>query len=339
MTKSDYIRNYIIENDLYELPSRTLAKSILSTNSKMFGEYNDKNIDRVRSIIRTIRYSNNRRDRDTNGRNPEDKLFAERFKGYLEPDVNDYSPFIIPESVTRLGILNDIHIPFHHKENLNAAIEYLKRKEINGLLLNGDILDCYKSSYFLKDPRMRDMQDEFNMLREFIDNLNAIFDCPIYYKIGNHEERIETSVLRSIPELVHFVTFENCLADGGRFDFNEYKLTLIKDKRVVKFTEHLSILHGHEYRTGMFNPVGVARWLYMKARSNAACGHAHKKDSFAARNLNGHTIETHSIGCLCDMNPRYMPLNDWQPGFAYARRTEDGGYKFSNLLVKDGVVL
>lgn len=338
-TKTDYIRNFIIENDLYTLPSRTLAKMILSSNSKLFGEYNEKNIDSVRGIIRTIRYSNNHTNHSNNGHPPKHKLFAERFHDFMDPDINDYSPFEIPVEVTRMGILNDIHFPFHHKENLAAAIEYLKRKEINGILLNGDILDCYKSSKFLQDPRMRNMNEEFEVLREFIDSLNSEFNCPVFYKLGNHEERIEHSVLRQVPELVHFITFENCLADGGKFDLNEYKLTIIKDKRIVKFTEHLSIIHGHEYRTGIFNPVGVARWLYMKARSNAACAHAHKKDSFAARSIQHRVIETHSIGCLCDLRPKYMPLNDWQAGFAFVRRTEDNKYKFSNLLIEEGTVL
>ena len=331
--KIEFIRNYIIENDLWTLPSRTLAKSVVSANTKLFGDYNDINIDLTRGIIRRLRYSSGS-EKATNN-----KLFAERFHSYQDPDINDFSPFTIPKTITRLGVLNDIHIPYQDKKNLQAAIEYLKAKEIDGLLLNGDIIDCYSLSVFLKDPRQRNVFDELEMLREFIDGLNYTFNCPIYYKIGNHEERLELTVLRQIPELVHFVTFENCLADNGKFDFNEYKLTIIKDKRIIKFTDHLSILHGHEYRTGMFNPVGVARWLYTKARGNAVCGHAHKKDSFAARDIQGRTIETHSIGCLSEMTPKYMPLNDWQAGFAFVRRNDDDTYKFSNLLIENGRVL
>ena len=145
-TKTDYIKQYIIDNDLFTLPSRTLAKSVLSANPKLFGDYNEKNIDKVRSVIRVIRYSCGE-----NKKTPDNKLFIERFHGYLEPDLNDYSPFVIPDTITKLGIINDIHIPFHNKENLNAALEFLKQKEINGLLLNGDIIDCYKASVFLKE--------------------------------------------------------------------------------------------------------------------------------------------------------------------------------------------
>ena len=316
ITKTDYIKQYIIDNDLFTLPSRILAKSVLNANPEMFGEYNDKNIDNVRNLIRYIRYS-----RGEKKQYHEHKLFAEKFHGYLDPDINDYSPFVIPDTVTSLGILNDIHLPFHNQDNLDAAIDFLKRKGIDGLLLNGDVMDCYKSSSFLKDPRMRNMEDEFNITREFIDRLNSEFNCPIFYKLGNHEERIENSVLRQIPELVHFVTFENCLSEGGEFDFNEYKLTVIKDKRIIKFTSHLSIIHGHEYRAGMSNPVGVARWLYMKARDNAACGHAHKKDSFAARNIKGQTVETNAIGCLCHDKETEVLTDDGFVKFQDLKRT------------------
>ncbi len=333
-TKYDYIRSFITENNLFTLPTRTLSKMILHANPKLFGEYNEKNIDKIRSYAREIRDSKGRK-----GVNEKNRLFAEKFHGFLEPDLNDYSPFTIPESVKSLAILNDIHIPFHNKTNLDAAIEYLKKREIDGILLNGDILDCYKASRFLRDPRKRDMEMEFDALREFIDSLNYIFKCPIFYKLGNHEERIENAVLRSVPELVGFLTFESCLAKNGSFDFKEYNLQIIKDKRIVQFTKYLSILHGHEYRIGIWNPVGVARWLFMKARTNAVCGHAHRKDSFSTRTLQQQTIETHSIGCLCDMNPEYRPLNDWQSGFAYVKRLDNGHYKFTNILIENGEIL
>ena len=185
---------------------------------------------------------------------------------------------------------------------------------------------------------MRDVVDEFHVLREFIDILNAEFNCPIYYKLGNHEERLENSVMREVPDLVDFISFQSCLENNGAFDLNEYKCTIIKDKRRIKFTDNFTFLHGHEYRTGMFNPVGIARWLFMRARANAACGHGHKSDSFAARSLNSELITTYSIGCLCDMTPQYMPLNDWQAGFAIAERSDDQ-VMFINYMIDKGRIL
>lgn len=331
--KTKFIKQFVIDNDLWQTPSRTLAKMVLAANPKIFGEYNDENIDSARSLIRYLRHTFGTNKSELN------QLFADKFAGFMEPDQSEYTPFVIPETVTKLGIICDVHFPFQHKQNLESALQFLETKEIDGLLLNGDIIDCYKGSSFLQDPRQRNLFDEMNILREFIDTLNSRFNCPIFYKTGNHEERIELSVLRQVPELVHFITFENCLSDTGKFDFDEYKLTVIKDKRIVKFTSHLSILHGHEYRGGLGSPVGIARWLYLKARSNAATAHFHKKDSFSARTIEQHTIETHSIGCLSEMNPKYMPLNDWQSGFAFVRRIERDNYRFSNHLIENGKVL
>jgi len=337
--KTDYIRRFVIEKNIFHLPSRTIARMIVEENSALFGKYNQRNIEKARNIIRRLRYSNPNRNKNASGYKEDDLLFAQMFRGINESDEREFKPFFIPDEVTRLGIINDVHIPFHNKKNLKAAIDYLKQKEINGLLLNGDILDCYQVSRFLKDRRKKRLAEEMDILREFIDNLNSELNCPIFYKLGNHEERIELLVIAETPELVNFVTFENVLSMAGQFNFDDYKLTIIKDKRIIKFTEHLTILHGHEYRTGIFNPVGVSRWLYNKAGVNSCCGHAHKSDSFTKRTVDQKTIGTWSIGCLSEMNPEYMPLNDWQSGFAYVRKTDDGYFKFSNLMIDNGKIL
>jgi hypothetical protein len=330
LTKRDLIRQFIIDNDYYTIPSRQIAKMIITHYPKEFGEYNDKNIDNVRNHIRCLRDSSNHHT-------AKDKLFAERFHGFLEPDLNDFTPFKIPDNIGSIGILNDIHFPFQHQINLNATLDWLEEKGIEGILLNGDIIDCYKGSTFLKDRRKRSLIDEFNVLREFIDSLNARYNCQIFYKLGNHEERIENMVLKEVPELLEFIDFESCLRDGGKFDFNEYKLTVIKDKRIVKFTDNLNIFHGHEFRTGMFSPVGVARWLYNKTTANAMCGDRHTVDSYSDIGVDDRVYMTWAIGCLCDLHPKYMPFNKWKSGFAYIKR--DGkNFKVTNLLMKEGEV-
>jgi len=333
MNKRAIIRNYISDRNIYTVPSKTVARMIVRDLPDVF-----KDIEAVRYDIRRIRHSAGKNFSST-----KDKEFAEKFHSYFDADINDYTPFVIPDTITRLGVLNDIHIPYHNQVNLDVAIEYLVEKNINGLLLNGDIIDCYKSSYFLKDPRKRNTNEEFYMLREFLDQMNLLFNCPIYYKLGNHEERIEMSVFREVPELLDFINFESCLegrdSEGNKiFDLKEYNITIIKDKRKIKYTDNLTILHGHEYRTGMFNPVGVARWLFMRTRANACCGHAHKSDSFAANSIEDKTIGTWAIGCLCDMHPQYMPLNDWQSGLAYIERHGDY-FQFDNRKIQKGVLL
>jgi len=46
------------------------------------------------------------------------------------------------EGVTTLGIASDIHFPIHNRQAVIACFGKLKELEIDGLYLNGDILDC-----------------------------------------------------------------------------------------------------------------------------------------------------------------------------------------------------
>ena len=109
---ADTIREYIIDNDAFTVPSRTLAKRLLIEYPDIFGKYDDKSISRVRGQVRRLRGAAGE------GRvNTKNKLFEEKFGGYLEPKLNDYEDFIIPDDVIKLAILNDIHIPYQNQAN------------------------------------------------------------------------------------------------------------------------------------------------------------------------------------------------------------------------------
>ena len=340
LKKTEAARQYIVEktndeNNYYTIPTRTLAKILCRDIPEVFGEYNDKNIETTRSVVRKIRWSNGGQKKE---RAAIDKLFADRFRGFLQPDMNNITPFVIPENILNLLILADTHLPFYNKTNLESALMWGKEHGVDGVLLNGDILDCYKISRFLIDRRKRDMVTEFEMLREWIDNISYILGgVPIYYKMGNHEERIEKLVLREVPQLIEFLSFESCLKDGGKFNFNDYNLTLIGDQRIVNFTKHLNILHGHELRTGGYGVVSVARWLFTKTKTNSICNHFHRKDSYSETNLKDEIFETWCGGCLCDLKPQYMPYNNWRGGFMNVRRQGEL-FSVNNLAVDNGII-
>ena len=44
---------------------------------------------------------------------------------------------------------------------------------VNGILVNGDLLDFYKGSRFEQDPRKRGLMDEIEMAREFLRYLRS----------------------------------------------------------------------------------------------------------------------------------------------------------------------
>ena len=95
--------------------------------------------------------------------------------GISESIGQDHLPFYLPEQFKKVGILSDIHVPFHHRESLACAISYLKKQEIDCLYLNGDIFDVYSLSSHQKEPDLRDFPKEVDMCREFMQRIRDIF--------------------------------------------------------------------------------------------------------------------------------------------------------------------
>jgi len=224
--------------------------------------------------------------------------------GLPESDYQEYKPFIIPSGRTRALILNDIHLPYHDEHALTVAVEYLKSQNINGLLLNGDTLDFYGLSTHEKDPRKRKFGEELECFKEFIRWIRQELECPIYYKIGNHEYRYERWMMHKAPELLDIPNFK--LEEVLEFGANG----IIKIDSMTKIQAgKLNIYHGHEFRgSGGVHP---ARWLALKAKVSACVGHFHRSSEFVWRDSNQSVFVCYSFGCLCDLSPEYLPENDW----------------------------
>ena len=244
-------------------------------------------------------------------RSEEERKLAMSKWNLPESDYKEIPEFKLPESHNKPLFLTDIHFPYQDNNALETALEHGYKWGANCIYLNGDTMDCYQISRFIKDRRMRDMGDELEMVREFLKNMKKSFDVPIYYKIGNHEDRWENFLRLQAPELLGIADFE--LRNVLRF--NEIGIQEIKSKQVVKAGK-LSLLHGHEFGHSVFSPVNPARGLYMRAKESSIIGHHHQTSEHSEKSLNGKVVTTWSVGALCGMKPDYMPYNKWNLGFA-----------------------
>lgn len=225
------------------------------------------------------------------------------------PDNNDYSKVILKEK--KIGILSDIHFPYYDKQALDIAVESLIKWDVDCVILNGDTIDMYQASSFEKDPRQRSPKYEFDLVREFIDQLSKLFP-KIIYKLGNHCERYEKKILQRLPEFIDLQWFN---IDFALHYGKDYKIEVVRDKRIIK-AGGLNILHGHETAKGFIAPVNVARGFYLKTKANVIAGHHHRVSEHLETDINGNTVGAWSMGCLCELHPKYMPINNWQHGFA-----------------------
>jgi predicted phosphodiesterase len=249
-------------------------------------------------------------------------------------DETIYEPYII-SGHKKLLILSDIHVPYHNISSITAAIAYAKKSKPDGLLLNGDTIDCHRLSRFIKDPKKRNFKLELDIFKALFDVFEKELKCKIYFKIGNHEERYEHFLYEKANELVGIeeFEFENIIKARAR------GIEIIGDKRPMKMNDLWGI-HGHEYVGGISAPVNPARGLFLKSKTSTFQGHNHQTSEHTEPTLTGKMVTTWSLGCLSELHPAYMPLNKWNHGFGEVNLDENGkDFEFTNKRIFNGKIL
>jgi predicted phosphodiesterase len=312
-----------------EMPTLTLARIMYKENKEVFN-----NLERARASLRYIEGKQGKNNLTKKVEQSEFFMSGERSKNpwkLPESEEAKYEPFIL--KAKRLAVLSDIHVPYHSIEALTAAFDKISEEKPDAILLNGDTIDFYGLSRFMKDPRKRSVAHELQAVNEFLDVLQK-FGAKIYYKLGNHDERYEHYLMHKAPELLGIpeFKFENLLKAKER------GMDVIGEKRIIKANK-LNIIHGHEYPS-VFSPVNIARGLYMKGKVSAMQGHNHQTSEHTETDMNGEIVTTWSLGCLCELNPAYMPLNKWSHGMAIVDLSDNRkDFQVRNYRIYKGKVL
>lgn len=250
-----------------------------------------------------------------------------------------------PWAAERIGFkcalgLYDTHIPYHDAKAVSVAIEHGVKRGVDCIIIGGDLADFYAVSAWERDPRKRCLGDEIESCKLFIEHLRSKFPkAQIVYQEGNHEERLWRYVWTRCPELatVRDGSGKEMLGLASVLDLDEYGIKLVDGKRPILAGEHLYLLHGHEFRAMFNNPVNPARGLYLRAKTNAVCGHLHQTSNHTETGLEK-VVSCWSVGCLCDLHPHYMPLNKWNHGFCLIELNKDA-WRFENLKIINGNVV
>lgn len=251
--------------------------------------------------------------------------------GLPSPHPEDYTPHEIT-AAGRWLVLSDIHAPYHDRATIEAAAREAKRRGVVGVLLNGDTLDSHEVSRHDKDPRAPRYVEEVEIGRQLLAWLRGQFPkAELLLKEGNHEERLEAYIVQRAPALFGL----DGLDLPGLLRFDDVGATWVTGRRVIALGK-LNVVHGHEFLGGCTSPVSPARGLYLKARSVAMCGHHHQTSEVHSRNIRQRPESAWSLGCACFLHPRYMPLNNWNHGFAIVEVSDDGEFVVENRRVRNG---
>jgi predicted phosphodiesterase len=251
--------------------------------------------------------------------------------GIADSLSSDYVSQVLPEEIKKVGVLSDIHFPYHSLEALTIAIKHLRQENIDCLYLNGDIMDFYSISRHEKDKDLRDFKREVDMSRDFLKKLRDLFPyIPIYYKLGNHEQRWARSLQTQAEEFaqIHDLQFDIF------FHLDKLQFRLVHDWQGMEMGD-LLVIHGHEpFGSGGANP---SQNLMNKTLCNTLMGHVHRTSAMQKKNGFKDFINTYSTGCLTVLSPKYMPFSMHNHGFAIVE-IQDGKSKVKNFMIKDGKI-
>jgi predicted phosphodiesterase len=306
-------------------PKLTLAKKLYKENPKLYDS-----IEHARGTINRLKGLAGRK-------NLIDKSL------YQEPKFN-YNPFNLPESksearevwrlpksISKVLLLSDIHFPYHDNEALTTALKYGQKENVDAIFINGDMIDFYQLSFHEKDPRVTSIADELEMARDFFDTLKKNFPkALIYYITGNHEHRLERYLRVKAPELL---------------DVQEFRIDILLKlgEKGIHYLPHgtkcyfgkLLVEHGDKMKgSGGVNP---ARSLFAKLKRHAICGHFHRTSEATEKVYDSDVVVTYSTGCLCELEPRYMEVNNHNHGFAVVEMDGEN-FRVRNLKIVNGKV-
>lgn len=235
----------------------------------------------------------------------------------------------------KLLILSDIHIPYQNNKAISLAVEKGIKEKCDAVLLNGDIMDCYELSRFEKSKYKRSFIEEVQMTKQFLSWLRFKFpSAHIYYKIGNHEDRIRQYIIKNANAFEGHPSLEL----EALLDFERFGIDIIQSKELMNFSG-MAIIHGHEFGSSTFSPVSVARGLYNRAKVSACCGHSHVTSSHFETNIYDETIECYSIGCLSELRPDYQRFSKYNYGFAIITRKQNNKFKFDNYRIENNTII
>lgn len=307
-----------------EVSTRTLAKLLFNEHPEVFGNY-----DTARNAVRRCRGELERGVGHGSAKRSHDKRNKPTMPGSL---ATEWEPYMVPGK--RIGILSDLHVPYHDERAVNAAIKFLKEKKIDTLLINGDLADFYSFSRFTKNPALRDPVRDVDSVRAMLEYLRYTFPkAKIIYKFGNHDERWELWVQEKAPEIWGIAALDL----GTVLGVEKLGIEVVRNKRRCVI-EELSVLHGHELFRGFAPPVNPARGAFVKTTSCTLVGHHHQTSEHSESTMDGRQISCWSTGCLCELRPQYAPINRYNHGFAYVERNGTD-WTVDNVKIRNGKIL
>lgn len=324
MSSKPKIEGIIVKEYLEKFPNGSLislSRKIYKDNKSVF-----KNIESVRSLVRYYTGAMGKSAKKSIEKSG-NLIVRENTFGIPKTETILKEPYKIPTRNNKVLIISDLHMPYHDEDAIETALKFGLRREVNTIIINGDLFDFYKLSRFEKDPRKRDFCYEIECGKIFLTRLRELFpEALIVYYLGNHDLWYKRFLYAKAPELLGLAEVELNHILG----LKELDIVYLDNSRGITLG-NLNIRHGHEF----FGAGGVhpARTYYLKAKDNILVGHVHRTSFFQANDINRKIHGGWSTGCLSNLSPDYNINSEYNHGCAYIETQSDGSFVVENKMI------
>lgn len=97
-------------------------------------------------------------------------------------------------------VIGDFQVPFQDRQAVDLALAFVEDLKPDGVILNGDIADCYTLSDFDRNPLHKEtLQDEIEQIQDILKRLEHVPQKT--FIAGKHEDRLRRVLWRKAPEL------------------------------------------------------------------------------------------------------------------------------------------
>jgi len=233
--------------------------------------------------------------------------------------------------------LSDIHIPNQNNEAIELAVQYGIERNVNCILLGGDIMDNTPfTAHDAPPPSPNDVRDFFEMTEQFLGWLRSKFPmAQIVWIEGNHDNWLMRWLMKKAPILFNDPYYHL----PQRLNLKKYNVDFLEQHIIVQIGK-LYGSHGHTIVKGVFAPVNAARGAFVKTKSNYIIGHVHSTSHHGESNIKEDAIGCWSVGCLCELSPSYDPHNTKHNlGFARIIVEPNGDFTVENKRIFNGKII
>jgi predicted phosphodiesterase len=224
-------------------------------------------------------------------------------------------------------VINDIQIPYQDTRVMALVYGFIRNLKPNGVILNGDIVDCYAISDFVRSPSgPHSIMPEVRGAGKLMGAIAPYTSSRVWIG-GNHEDRLRRYEWKRLPELAEHpdLGFESLfkLSDYG-FDWQPYGSFYNLGKLMVT---HGSLVSKHSAIS--------AKNHFDKYGTSVLVGHTHRLGVYYKRNVRG-VHGAWENGCLCRLDPEYVQHPDWQQGFSVVNVWPGGRYAVQQIPILPG---